>query len=399
MRIYGILTLLLPVVGCTPADVVVPANEQSAALPLLEAALLQIEPQPWSKMVRSHGNLLPDDRAAVGSKIDGRVDEVHVDLGDRVAAGTPLVTLTQAERKLRVQQAEAQLLQARSAVGLRPGTPTSALEPENAPPVLEQKAVWNEARGNLDRARQLQDRQSITAAEMEQIEASAAVAEARFRSALNGVYEKIALIGVREAELSLAQEDLANTVILAPFDGLVQEKHVSPGTYLQIGDSAMTLVRIDHLRFRGTVPERYAMKLSAGQTLQLQIESVEDPVSAQITRISPAVDPASRSLLFEAVIDNSTDRLRSGLFAEARIVIDPEATAIVIPPAALIEFAGAEKVWKVVEGKTQEQSVLTGERRADGIEITQGLVPGDIVLADGSVGVPARVSATNDRRD
>lgn len=102
----------------------------SPPLPLLEAAVLRIEPQPWSKMVRSHGNLLPNDCAAVGSKIDGRVDEVHVDLGDRVTAGTPLVTLTQAERKLRVQQAEAQLLQARSAVGLRPGTPTSALEPE-----------------------------------------------------------------------------------------------------------------------------------------------------------------------------------------------------------------------------------------------------------------------------
>ncbi|MEZ6031764.1 MAG: efflux RND transporter periplasmic adaptor subunit [Planctomycetaceae bacterium] len=397
MRSFGILTLLLLTTGCTPGDVVVPTNAQAAPLPILEAAVLHIKPQPWSKMVRSHGNLLPDDRAPVGSKIDGRVDEVHVDLGDRVTAGTPLVTLTQAERKLRVQQAAAQLLQARSAVGLRPGTPTSALEPENAPPVLEQKAVWNEARGNLDRARQLQDRNSITAAEMEQIEASAAVAEARFRSALNGVYEKIALIGVREAELSLAEEDLANTVILAPFDGLVQEKHVSPGTYLQIGDSAMTLVRIDQLRFRGTVPERYAMKLSVGQTLQLQIESVSDPVSAQISRISPAVDPASRSLLFEALIDNSTDQLRSGLFAEARVVIDPEATAIVIPPAALIEFAGAEKVWKVVDGETQEQPVLTGERRAEGIEITQGLVPGDVILADGSVGMPARVSLTNDR--
>ncbi len=366
---------------------------------MLEAAVVEIGGQSWPKIIRSHGNLVPDDRAVVGSRIDGRVEFVHVDLGDRISEGTRLVTLSQAERKLRVQQAEAQLLQTRSAVGLRPGTPTSALDPENAPPVLEQKALWNEARGNLDRAIQLQDRKTITAAEMEQIEASAAVAEARFKSALNGVYEKIALIGVREAELSLAQEELANTVIVAPFDGLIQEKHVSPGAYVQIGDAAMTVVRLDQLRFRGTIPERFAMNLSVGQTMQIQIESIEESVAAQITRISPAVDLASRSLLFEAVIDNSEGRLRSGLFAEARIVIDAEATAIVIPPSALIEFAGAEKVWMVVDGKTREQSVLTGERRPEGIEILNGLVAGDVILLDGSEGILAQVGFNKEVRN
>lgn len=388
---FRVLLVLPFVAGCFSRDDQNPTDIAPKTLSVLEAATIEIGLQSWPKNVRSHGNLIPDDQAVVGSRIEGRVDVVHVDLGDQVSEGTTLVTLSQAELRLRVQQAEAQLLQARSAVGLRPGVPTSTLDPENAPPVLEQKAVWNEARGNLDRARQLQDRKTMTAAEMEQIEASAAVAEARFKSALNGVQEKIALIGVREAELSLAQEELANTVIVAPFKGVVQEKHVSPGTYMRIGDAAMTVIRLDQLRFRGTVPERFAVNMSVGQTMQLQIESVEQPMTAQITRISPAVDLASRSLPFEAVIDNSDGRLRSGLFAEARIVIDVEATAIVIPPSALIEFAGTEKVWKVVEGETREQSVLTGERRSEGIEILSGLVAGDVILLDGSIGIPALV--------
>ncbi len=391
MQISGVLSVLQFVAGCLPADGEIPAGAAPVTLPVLEAAVAEIGPQAWPRIVRSHGNLIPDDQAVVGSRIDGRVDVVHVDLGDRVAEGIALVTLSQAELRLRVQQAEAQLLQARSAVGLRPGAPTSTLDPENAPPVLEQKALWNEARGNLDRAKQLQDRKTITAAEMQQIEASTAVAEARFKSAMNGVQEKIALIGVREAELSLAQEQLANTVIVAPFNGVIQEKHVSPGTYMRIGDAAITVIRLDQLRFRGTVPERFAVNMSVGQNMQLQIESVEQPVTAQITRISPAVDLASRSLLFEAVIDNSDGRLRSGLFAEARIVIDDQATAIVIPPSALIEFAGTEKVWKVVKGETREQSVLTGERRPEGIEILSGLVAGDVIVLDGSAGIPALV--------
>ena len=393
--ISSFLLILLFVAGCFSVDDPNPGSAAAKTLPVLDAVVIEIAPQSWPRIVRSHGNLVPDDLAVVGSRIDGRVDVVHVDLGDHVDAGATLVTLSQAELKLRVQQAEAQLLQSRSAVGLRPGILTSALDPENAPPVLEQKALWNEARGNLDRARQLQDRNTITAAEMQQIEASTAVAEARFKSAMNGVYEKIALIGVREAELSLAQEQLANTVIVAPFKGLIQGKSVSPGTYMRIGDAAITVVRLDHLRYRGTVPERFAVNMSVGQTMQLQIESIEQPETAQITRISPAIDLSSRSLLFEAVIDNSSGRLRSGLFAEARIVINDQATAIVIPPSALIEFAGAEKVWKVVDGETREQSVLTGERRSEGIEILRGLVAGDVILLDGSLGIPAVVPTTH----
>ena len=93
------------------------------------------------------------------------------------------------------------------------------------------------------------------------------------------------------------------------------------------------------------------MELKVCQSLQLQIESIDEPVTATISRTSPAIDLASRSLQFEAVIDNSDGRLRSGLFAEARIVINSNATAIAVPPSSLVDFAGAEKVWKVVNGE------------------------------------------------
>jgi len=380
----------LTVAGCSKAEIPVVSGE-SKALPTLEAELIRVAPQLWPTMIRSHGSLIPDEVAVVGSRIEGRVDAVHIDLGDKVTAGQTMVTVRQAEFRLRVEQAEAQLLQTRSAVGLRPGDEVSKLQPENAPPVLEQKALWNEAKANMDRALRLQDRKSISPAEFEQITAASEVAEARFKSALNGVHEKIALIGVREAELSLAREQLLDTQIVAPFDGLIQQRQVSPGTYVRVGDAVATVVRTESLRFRGTIPERFALDLSPGQTVQLQIESVNAPVMAEISRISPAVDLTSRSLLFEAVIDNSDARLRSGLFAEARIVTRAEATAIVIPASALVEFAGAEKVWKVVDGESREQQVLAGERRESGVEILQGLKDGDVILRDGISGMTAKV--------
>lgn len=390
--IFG-LCLVFFLSGCGNA----PGSKDSAGgpaakkeLPELTGATYRVELKSWPTVVKSFGSLIADEVAVVGSRIDGRISDVHVDLGDRVDAESLLVKVGQAEFRLLVEQAEAQLLQARSAVGLRPGDPVEKLNPENAPPVVEAKALWNEAKANLDRARRLQDRQSITAFEIEQMEASEAVTEARHRSALNSVLEKIALIHVREAELSLARERLADTEIKSPFDGFVQEKRVSPGTYVRVGDPVATIVRTDRLRFRGTIPERYALSLTAGQPVELKIESVHSPLTVQVSRISPAVDLSSRALVFEATVDNSDGALRSGLFAEASVVTDPNSTAIIIPASALVEFAGAEKVWKITNGEVREQQVLTGTRRPEGIEILQGLSADDEILLEGMAGMTAR---------
>ena len=390
LRLCSLLVIF--VTGCGGEPPPQPSVASSSkVLPVLKAETVSVGQNAWPTMIRSHGSLMADEEAVVGSRVEGRVDAVQVDLGDRVVAGAVVVAIGQAEFRLKVQQAEAQLLQTRSAVGLRNDDPVSKLVPENAPPVLEQKALWNEARANLERAVRLKERNSIAAFEIEQAEATVAVSEARFRSALNGVHEKIALIGVREAELSLAQEALADTVIVAPFNGFVQQKHVSPGTYVRVGDPVVTIVRTDRLRFRGTIPERFALDLSVGQPVELKIESVPEPLTVAITRISPAVDLVSRSLLFEALIDNSEGHLRSGLFTEARVVINPTAKAVVIPDSALVEFAGAQKVWKVVNGKTREQQILTGERRKNGIQVLQGLSEGDVILKNGDQGMLARL--------
>ena len=103
--------------------------------------------------------------------------------------------------------------------------------------------MWNEAKANLERARQLQIDRTITRAEFDAIVAAERVAEARYAAAVNSVLEKIATIGVRQAELSLARQRLEYAVIRAPFDGLVQQRHVAPGAYVQIGGSLVTLVR------------------------------------------------------------------------------------------------------------------------------------------------------------
>ena len=360
-------------------------------LPVIQAEVLTVEPCAWPTIVRTQGTLFADEIAVVGAKVAGRVSEVHVELGEPARADAPLAALDQEEFRLQVAQAEAQLLQARAAVGLKPDEPVEKLQPENAPPVREEKALWDEARTKSLRWQQLKAQNAVTEADLEQVIAAAEVAAARYASAVNSVNEKIALIGVRTAELSLARQRLNDSVVRAPFDGLVQQRHVAPGSYVQVGQPIATIVRTHPLHFRGMLPERHARQLAIGQEAILQIEAIDKPRTAQVTRISPTLDELSRSLLFEAELDNRDGRLTTGLFAEAAVVLDASARAIAVPASAIIEFAGAEKVWKVVDGQASEQIVITGKRRSDVIEIITGIDAGDVILWHADEGRIARI--------
>ncbi len=386
----GLCCLTIAACSRDPSQDAANGTMNAAAEPL-RCELITIERVSWPTIARTQGDLFADEVAVVGAKVAGRVDRIHVDLGDRVSAGSPLVTLDQDEFKLAVEQAQAQLQQARAAVGLQPGDAVEQLDPENSPPVREVRAVWDEARTKSARWQQLAKQNAVTEADLQAVLAAEQVAAAQYASALNSVREKVALIGVRSAELSLAEQRLAETVVPAPFEGLVQERQVAPGSFVQIGSAIVTFVRTDPLHFRGMMPERHARSLEIGQDVLLQIESVAEPRLVKVTRISPTLDPRSRSLLFEAEVSNRDHRLRTGLFAEGAVTIDSETTAIAIPASAIVEFAGVEKVWRVVDGTAREQVVVTGARRGELIEIRHGLTVGDRILRQGHEGRVAQV--------
>ena len=128
---------------------------------LVQGTALTIEPIAWPKLVKSQGTLIADEVTTVGPKVAGRIIDVPVDLGDIACQDDVLVQLDPNEFQLLAEQADAQLLQARSAVGLKPGDPTDGLNPDNAPPVRETRAVWDEAKKAVDRIRQLSNRDGV----------------------------------------------------------------------------------------------------------------------------------------------------------------------------------------------------------------------------------------------
>lgn len=375
--------------GCSESEGI--ASTPKLTPGLIQARVIQVAEQSWPRLAATQGNLIADETTIVGAKIAGRIDQVPVDLGDFVKTGAVLASLDRREHEERVRQAEAELVQVRAAIGLDADDDLNDLNPNNSPVVIEQKALWDQARADRDRVNSLRSRQAATEAQLDAAVTAEQVAKARHASAINSVRENIALVRVRTAQLELARQELKDTEIRAPFDGRIRERHVSPGTYVQVGDSVVTLIRDDPLRYRGTVPELYASSLAIGQKVRLRVATGPELPVVTITRISPALDPFSRSLMFEARVPNQDHAIQAGQFSQGEVILDQTRRALALPASAIVEFAGTQKVWKVVDGEAVEQPIEQGAKRADLIEILDGIKPGDQILLDGSEGRAAKV--------
>jgi len=387
LRVGWAFALLLPLggalAGCqanASAEKAGTESDTATAAAPADVEVVAVEFRPWPREVRVQGSLLADEHAVIGTKVAGRVQQVHVDLGTVVAAGDVLATLETEEFDLQVRAAESQLQQVRMRLGLQPDDSEEKLDPTQAPAVVQEAALRNQARANLQRAQSLAPNHIITAEELDQCQAELEVAEARYRSALNSVGETVASIGLRRAELDLAKQARLDAEIRAPFAGCVEQRFVAPGTYVQVSEPIATLVRTDPLRFRAGVPERQAARLQENQAATIHVEGLETPLQGQVSRISPALDLSNRTLTVEIDVPNPSSRLRAGVFAEAAVVVDPEARSLAVPRDTLRDFAGVEKVWIVQDGKASEQVITTGRRDGDWVEILSGLAAGDRVV-------------------
>lgn len=316
----------------------------------------------------------------LSAKVAGRVERIDVDLGSRVRRGQPIAQLDQTDFKLRIEQAEAALQQARARLGLTPTGTDERIDPEQTAIVRQARAVLEEAKLTRDRSVKLLEQQLIARAQIDTAEANLQVAGARYQDAIEEVRNRQAVLAQRRSELELARQQLADTVVLAPVDGAVSQRQASPGEFLAAGASMATLVRIHPLRLRISVPERESSSVRTGQTVRLTIEGDTTVYGGKIVRLAPIVQELNRTLAVEAEVPNERGLLRPGAFARAEIVTDAAQPVLTVPTSALVVFAGVEKVLVVRGGKTAEVRVQTGRRLGEEIEILEGLKRGEAVV-------------------
>lgn len=355
-----------------------PTGEKPAAK---KVKLIAATEQAIENTISVTGTLAAYDQATISSKIAGRLKEISIDLGNIVKKGQLIGQIDPKDYQLRLQQAEAALAQARARLGLTTDGTDEPTDPKQISLVRQAQALVDEAKMKQDRANTLLKQGIISQADFDATETAYKVAVSRYEDALEEFNNRRALLTQRRSELEIARQQITDTAIYAPFDGVVQEKRASLGEYLSPSTPIATIVRIDPLRLRVEIPERETNLIKVGQKVKATVEGNSNVYTGRVMRLSPTLTEQNRMLLVEAEISNN-GTLRPGLFVQAQIVVNENLMVTAVPKTSVVTFAGIEKVLTVTEGKAVEKNITTGQRIGENIEIVNGLKTGEEVVVE-----------------
>jgi RND family efflux transporter MFP subunit len=371
--------LSLAVVACSTQAKGASDTAKPAAEPL-SVKTATVESKPLERFLRVTGSLVADEQAEVSAETAGRVVATPVERGTRVAAGTLLVRISATETTAQLQEAEANASQIEARLGLRPG---QRFNPETVPDVMNAKAALDLAQAEFDRIKSLLDQKVVSQSEYDQRRTQVEAARQQHQSAKNVAEQSFRSLDAARARVALAKKGVEDTLVRAPFAGVVAERLVSVGDYVSRGTRVATVVRVDPLRVELTVPESAVSLVQVGQHVRLTVDAYPgETFDATVRFVSPALRSDQRALTVEAVTRNPDGRLKPGLFATAMIRQSNTSEGLLVPITAIETVSGTSRVYVVKNGVAEERIVTTGEKVGDQIEITSGVAAGEIVAAE-----------------
>ncbi len=337
------------------------------------------------------GSLAANQQTDVAAETSGKVAAVSVDIGSSVRRGQTLIRLEDADFKDRVQQAQAQLDQAKATqrqneakIGLRPGQKFNA---ENVPEVRAARAALDLADKNLRRYEKLVESGDVSRAIYDQQKSQRDQAAEQYQALIHQAQQNYAAVANSQAavdaaqtNLSLARRNLTYTVVTAPMDGYVSDRPADIGEYISPQQKVATIVSLNPLRVRIDVPEQAIPQIHVGESVSVTVSAYPDrSFAGHVARVSPSVTATSRTLTVEADVDNGSGELKPGQFATIRVLLPQTQPAVLVPQRALRTISGATYVFVIKNGLAQQRLVQTGQTESDMVELTSGVAADEIV--------------------
>jgi membrane fusion protein (multidrug efflux system) len=333
LPLFALLVLHASLTSAQPEGM--PPTAVEAAKPRVERVVEQ---------VTAVGTLRAAEGIIVRPELPGRIERIHFEEGQQVAAGAPLFTLD-----------------------------SSLVHAE----VNEWEANVGQSRRDLVRAQEMIERKLIAQADLDARRAQHAVNEAR---------------------LSSAKTRLSKSVISAPFDGTVGLRQVSPGEYVEIGQALVTFGQANPIKLDFRVPETQYARVAVGQTVQVEVDAFPGRhFTGAVYAMDSALDADGRSIMLRATLPNDDGRLRPGMFARVALETVAREDALLVPEQALWPQGDKQFVYIVNAGKAELVEITTGVRRDGLVEVRTGLTPemtvisaGQLKIGPGSPVVPAQ---------
>ena len=387
-RIAVVAPLVLAATGCSKSETAQARGGESTAMRVKVEAVRR---DSIPRAVDVVGTLAAVDQVTISSETDGKVSRILADLGDRVKAGQAVIQLDRERQQYTYEQQQAELARALAQYGA--ADPRSLPDIENTPDVQKANAELVQAKQAFDRASELFKRTLISQQALDDARANLQSKEALYTSALQNAKNLGASIRSSEATMKLANRELRDTEIRAPFDGFVEKRLVNLGELVKAQMPVMVVVRLDPLKVIAEIPEKMAPWIHPGLEAELQVDAYRDKkFTGKVSRISPGVNATTRAFAFEALVPNSDSVLKPGTFARVHIESGKVDEVLTLPYAALQYRYGVNRVFVVNGDKLAMRELTVGERMGDRIEVVTGVKAGERVavsdvdtLADGTL--------------
>ncbi|MBA3319545.1 MAG: efflux RND transporter periplasmic adaptor subunit [Gemmatimonadales bacterium] len=294
------------------------------------------------------GSLEPEQSATVTAEVGGSVLRTYADAGERVKRGQLLARLDDTAVRHGFLSARSAVRSAETALTL--------------------------ARRNAERTERLAEAGAVAERDLEAARLDATNAEGGLADA--------------RARLSNAQEQLDDTQVRAPFDGIVSERPTDAGAVVQVGATLLTIVDPTRLRLEASVPAEQLGRLRQGTEVEFTVNGLDRRITGKIERVNPVVDPATRQVRIYVAIPNQDQALVAGLFAEGRVATDTK-RAVAVPLGAVDSRGNTPTLHLVKAGRVKENPVELGVRdeAAELVEVVAGVAEGDTLLLGSAQGI------------
>ncbi len=298
------------------------------------------EARPMPRSLPLTGALVANRQAEVAADATGRVARTFVERGAMVRAGDPLVQLD-----------------------------------------VRSAAIGDEeALGNLEIAQAQRELAERQCARYETLFAKGAISRDEWDRLASQCRSTAGSARAARARADLARKTLADATVRAPFAGMVGERFVNVGEYVQQSSRVASLVELAPLRLQLTVPEAEVGRIAQRQVVSFEVQAFPgESFHGTVTFIGPAVRAATRDLVVEAAVPNADRRLRPGMFATAQLEL-PAEPVVAVPRSALRGDGASARLFAVLDGRIEERIVQTGAERDGYVAVLDGLKAGERVV-------------------
>lgn len=308
------------------------------------------------------GTVKASQETKIGAKVSGRVERVNVDEGDRVKQQEALVVLEQTDFKLAVREAEAAVSNASAAVSVA----SVSLE---------------KATGDFKRFAGLREQKVISEQSYEDADTARRVAEESLKLAR-------ASLAQAQARLESARQRLSDSVLRAPFAGVVVGKMANEGEFVAAGGPPLVwLMDLSSVKIDLGVPEEHSGKVRVGQDANVSVDAFpETSFSGNVITVNPRVDAGSRSFNVQVEVENSDadHYLNSGMFARVALATGTKADAVIVPESALVTTEGKRLLYVIEGAAARAREIEVGASDNGNVEIVSGVKPDELVIVAGN---------------